>query len=271
MDTPVKHYSSGMYVRLAFAVAAHLEPEILLVDEVLAVGDVEFQKKCLGKMGEVARGGRTVLFVSHNMSAISSLCDRTILLQDGKIAAQGSTPQVVAEYLSSGDNASGETVWSFKDAPGSELVKLRAVRVLNEQGEVSFDMDIAKPVNLEMEFWCLQRTKMTPSFHLYNQLGVLLFFTTNLHDEVWSQKEYELGLYRCSCRIPGNFLNEGTYFVNAYLCRDIRRPPDVREEPVVSFRAHEFAAGQGGHIASKWLGLIRPLLSWTGDRIGDLP
>ncbi|MCK4790849.1 MAG: ABC transporter ATP-binding protein, partial [Desulfobacteraceae bacterium] len=271
IDTPVKRYSSGMYVRLAFAVAAHLEPEILLVDEVLAVGDVQFQKKCLGKMKDVATGGRTVLFVSHNMSAISTLCDRTILLQDGKIAVQGSTAQVVAEYLSSGDDASGETVWSFKDASGSELVKLHAVKVLNEQEKVSFDVDIAKPIDLEMEFWCLQRTKMTPFFHLYNQLGVLLFQTANLHDEVLAQMEYEPGLYRCSCRIPGNFLNEGAYFVNAYLSRDFRHPPDVRKEPAVSFRAYDSGAGQGGYAAGKWLGVIRPLLTWSDKRVDDLP
>jgi len=272
LDTPLKRYSSGMSVRLAFSVAAHLDTDILLVDEVLAVGDAAFQKKSLSKMQNiVAGGGRTVLFVSHNMSAISSLCNRTILLRDGNIAAQGSTPQVVAEYLSSRDNSSGETVWSFEDAPSSELVKLRAVRVLNEQGKVSFDMDIAKPINLEVEFWCLRRTKMTSFFHLYNQLGVLLFFTANLHDKVWGQMEYKPGLYRCSCKIPANFLNEGTYFVNAYLCNDINQLTDVRKEPAVSFRAYDFGTGRGGYIAGQWQGLIRPLLPWTGSRIEDLP
>ena len=272
LDTPLKRYSSGMSVRLAFSVAAHLDTDILLVDEVLAVGDAAFQKKSLSKMQNiVAGGGRTVLFVSHNMSAISSLCNRTILLRDGNIAAQGSTPQVVAEYLSSRDNSSGEIVWSFEDAPSSELVKLRAVRVLNEQEKVSFDMDIAKPINLEIEFWCLRRTKMTSFFHLYNQLGVLLFFTANLHDKVWGQMEYKPGLYRCSCKIPANFLNEGTYFVNAYLCNDINQLTDVRKEPAVSFRAYDFGTGRGGYIAGQWQGLIRPLLPWTGSRIEDLP
>ncbi len=270
IDTPVKRYSSGMWVRLGFAVAAHLEPEILLVDEVLAVGDAAFQKKCLGKMGDVVKEGRTVLFVSHNMPAISSLCDRTILLQDGRIATQGPTPQVVAEYLSSGDSTSAEAVWSFEDAPSSEVVKLRAVRVLNEQGEVSFNTDITKPIDLEIEFWCLQRTKMTPAFHLYNQLGILLFMTANLHDQVWAQRQYEPGLYRCSCRIPANFLNEGTYFVNAYLSCDIRRPTDVRKEPAASFRSHDFGTSRGGCIAGRWPGLVRPLLPWAGSHIGDL-
>ncbi|MBI4333169.1 MAG: ABC transporter ATP-binding protein [Chloroflexi bacterium] len=270
IDTPLKRYSSGMQVRLAFAVAAHLEPEILLIDEVLAVGDAGFQKKSLGKMGEIARGGRTVLFVSHNMSAISTLCNRAILLREGNIAAQGVTSEVIGQYLSSGENQSGEVVWPFKEAPGSELVRLNAVRVVDEERKTSFDVDIGRPIYLEMEFWCLQKTRMTPVFHLYSQLGVLLFFTTNLHDRVWAGMEYEPGLYRCSCQIPGNFLNDGTHFVNAYLCHDIRREPDIREEPAISFCAHDLGTGQDSNTVRQWLGAIRPLLSWHGSRIGDL-
>ena len=270
IDTPLKRYSSGMQVRLAFAVAAHLEPEILLVDEVLAVGDAEFQQKCLGKIGEVAKGGRTVLFISHNMNAVLSLCQRAILLEDGKIATQGPTPQVIAEYLSSGDNRSGEIVWSFEDAPGSKLVKLCAVRVRNEQGEVSFDTDIAKPINLEIEFWCLQTTRVNSAFSIYNQLGVPLFMTASLHDEVWAQKEYEPGLYRLSCQIPGNLLNEGTYSVNVYLSTKLRRSNDVSIEQAVSFRVHDFSTGQHDYSTGPWVGVVRPLLPWSGRRIGDL-
>ncbi|MFC1943171.1 hypothetical protein ACFLWO_01135 [Chloroflexota bacterium] len=204
------------------------------------------------------------------MNAISSLCERTILLQDGKIATDGSTSQVIAEYLSSKDNISGETVWSFEDAPGSELVKLHAVRALNELGEASFDMDIAKPVNLEIEFWCLQRTRVTSAFILYNQLGVLLFATQTLQDEDLAQKEYEPGLHRLSCQIPCNFLNDGTYSVNAYLSTRLRQSNDVSKEQVVSFRAHDFGTGQHDYITGPWVGVVRPLLPWTGSRIGDL-
>ena len=271
LDTPVKRYSSGMYVRLAFAVAAHLEPEILIVDEVLAVGDAAFQKKCLGKMSDVTSKGRTVLFVSHNMASITQLCERAVLLTSGKIVQDGPSREVVAEYLSGGENPSGETVWSFSDAPGSELVRLRAVRVVNEDGKSCFDTDMAKPIGLDMEFWCLRGTRMTPAFHIYNELGILLFFTANLHDKIWAEREYEPGLYRCSCELPGNFFNEGTYFVNAYLSSDINQAPDVRQEPAVSFRVHDLGTGPGRPIAGKWLGLIRPLLPWSGDRIGDLP
>jgi lipopolysaccharide transport system ATP-binding protein len=269
IDTPLKRYSSGMQVRLAFSVAAHLEPEIMLVDEVLAVGDAEFQKKSLGKMGDIARGGRTVLFVSHNMNAVSSLCSRTLLLREGQLAAQGPTPQIVGEYLTSGQNEAAEATWPLAEAPGSEWVKLHAVRAVNEQGEVSFDMDIAKPINLEMEFWCLKKTRMSPVFHFYSQLGALLFLTTNLH-EAWAEKEYEPGLYRCVCRIPANFLNDGAYFVNAYLCRDIRLVPDVSKESAMSFRARDFGTGRSGYLAMPWPGQLRPLLPWTGSRIEDL-
>lgn len=270
LDTPLKRYSAGMNVRLAFSIAVHLDSEILLIDEVLAVGDVAFQKKCLKKMESIAKRDRTVLFVSHNMSVVSSLCNRAILLRDGKIAAQGSTSQVISEYLSSGDNSSSQNVWSFKDAPGFELVKLRAVRVFNEQRKVSFNIDITESIDLEIEFWCLQKTKMCPSFHLYNQFGALLFFTTNLHDKVWAQRQYEPGLYRCSCRIPANFLNEGTYFVNAYLSRDINQPPDICKEPAVSFRIQDSGSRQGSYISGQWLGLIRPLLSWETEYQGPL-
>ncbi|MBI2288561.1 MAG: ABC transporter ATP-binding protein [Chloroflexi bacterium] len=270
IDTPLKRYSSGMQVRLAFAVAAHLEPEILIVDEVLAVGDAEFQKKSIGKMGEFAGSGRTVLLVSHNMSAISSLCKRAILLQNGSIVAEGPTPQVVARYLSSGENETGEIVFSLDDAPGSSLVKLHAVRVLDDQGRVSFDTDIAKPINLEIEFWCLQKTRATCAFILYNQLGVLLFATQTLYDEVLARKEYEPGLYRLSCQIPGNLLNDGTYSVNVYLSTKLRQSNDVAQESAVSFRAHDFGTGQHDYITGPWVGVVRPILPWTGSRIGNL-
>src|SRR6266480_3564034 len=172
IDTPVKHYSSGMHVRLAFAVAAHLEPEILVVDEVLAVGDAQFQKKCLGKMQEVSCHGRTVLFVSHNMNAISLLCSSTILLANS-IAAQGSTPEVIRRYLSSASSSSAEALWSFEKAPGTDVLKLCAVRVLNDERKVCFNVTMDKPITLQAEFWILRKTRMQLSFHLYNHQGTL--------------------------------------------------------------------------------------------------
>jgi homopolymeric O-antigen transport system ATP-binding protein len=133
IDTPVKHYSSGMYLRLAFAVAAHLEPEILLVDEVLAVGDAAFQKKCLSKMGEVAGKGRTVLFVSHNMLAIQSLCTKTILLANGRIAINGPTEQAVTKYLASMEQLQNQPMAQREDRVGGERFRFASVQFLNPQ------------------------------------------------------------------------------------------------------------------------------------------
>lgn len=267
LDTPVKRYSSGMYVRLAFAVAAHLDSEILIIDEVLAVGDTAFQKKCLKKMEGVAKGGRTVLFVSHNMSAVSSLCNRAILLYKGKIVADGKTSQVVNEYLSSESSSSSEVSWSFEDAPGSELMKFKSIKAINRQGEISPNIKANEPVDIEMEFWCLKKTRITPSLHLYNQLGVLLFYTSNLHDNAWGQKEYEPGLYKCSCRIPANLLDEGTYSVNAYLSSDVQQPADAVKEPAVFFRVYESSIGKNVYMPGQWLALIRPVLTWRTEKI----
>ena len=152
LDTPVKRYSSGMYMRLAFSVAAHLEPEILLVDEVLAVGDASFQKKCLGRMQELSGTGRTVLFVSHSMPSVLRLCPRVILLDGGHLAADGSGSQVVEEYMGRGGGAA-ERVWPDPSiAPGDDRVRLRAVRVVNERGEPVPEIDIREPVYVEVDY-----------------------------------------------------------------------------------------------------------------------
>ncbi len=152
LDTPVKRYSSGMYVRLAFAVAAHLEPEILIVDEVLAVGDADFQKKCLDKMDDAGHAGRTLFFVSHNMQAVTRLCQRCVLLQDGMVKLDGPTHQVASAYLSSGRETPAAREWSeLSKAPGDEVVRLCAVRVRSEHGELVDTVDIRRPVGIELE------------------------------------------------------------------------------------------------------------------------
>ena len=154
LDTPVKRYSSGMYMRLAFSVAAHLEPEILLVDEVLAVGDAEFQKKCLGRMEELGGTGRTVLFVSHSMPSVLRLCPRVILLDGGNVEADGPAAESVEAYFSSGAAAGAERRWSCpEEAPGDEVVRLKSVRVVSEGGETTAEIDIRRPVGIEVEHW----------------------------------------------------------------------------------------------------------------------
>jgi lipopolysaccharide transport system ATP-binding protein len=270
LDTPVKRYSSGMYVRLAFAVAAHLEPEILIVDEVLAVGDAEFQKKCLGKMKDVAGLGRTVLFVSHNMHAVSLLCSTALLLHHGRVVDLGSTSKVIGYYLAGQAKQQASVVWDFSKAPGSSNVKLRAVRALNPVGEPASNMAIDHPVRLEMEFWILRPTTMTPSFHIYNNAGILLFAVANIHDPQWGKLEYRTGLYQVSCSIPANYLNEGEHYVAIYLTRDNNAGlTDVHQSEVISFSINDRGSSRGDYVR-EWGGLVRPVLPWEGQRINDL-
>ena len=155
LDTPVKRYSSGMYVRLAFSVAAHLEPEILLVDEVLAVGDAEFQRRCLGRMEDFGANGRTVLFVSHNMQAIAQLCDRAILLEDGRIAQDGRSEDVVAHYLQTSSGFGSSRTWDFESAPGDDVARLLSVRVVDRNGQTVDYVDVREPVGVELRFCVL--------------------------------------------------------------------------------------------------------------------
>lgn len=265
IDTPVKYYSTGMQVRLAFSVAAHLDPEILLVDEVLAVGDVGFQKKCLGRMEAVAQGGRTVLFVSHNMQAVSMLCQRAILLKEGEIELEGPATKVVSQYLASGSKQLAEVTYSYEESPGA-IVKLHTVRALNADKEVVYDMNIGDPITLQVEFWCSERVRVLTSLHLLNEQGMLLFTTTNL--EVLSKPEYEPGLHRCECTVPANLLQDGLYNITLYLSDWPYRNHLYRPE-IISFRVHEDGSGRGDFVG-EWSGLIRPMLPWTGQQVGGL-
>ena len=170
IDTPVKWYSSGMYMRLAFAVAANFEPEILIVDEVLAVGDGPFQKKCLGKMGEISRAGRTVIFVSHNMIAIEELCNRVLWLVDGELVEAEETEQVVSDYLSTGVTVSTEKVWDDPStAPGNEMVKIHSANLRSLDLRNPGNMTVETPFQLEFEFWNYQcnRCALNFTFHLW--------------------------------------------------------------------------------------------------------
>ncbi|HET6495816.1 MAG TPA: ABC transporter ATP-binding protein [Thermoleophilia bacterium] len=273
LDTPVKRYSSGMYVRLAFAVAAHLEPDILIVDEVLAVGDIEFQKKCLGRMGDVASEGRTVLFVSHNMGAISTLCSRAVLLDAGRVVASGPTSDVVGEYITRGLDVSGSVLWSDPDeAPGGEQVKLHAVRV-TQRDESTADIDIDEEMQIEIWFWNFEEgNQLSAAVHLHDKSGVTVFAANSspsaaLADDGWSCRPHPVGLYRAVCTVPGNFLNDGMYRVSAWVLKDGSRP-QVRADEVVSFTVHDTGAMRQEYTGP-WIGAIRPRLAWETDRMED--
>lgn len=267
LDTPVKRYSSGMYVRLAFAVAAHLEPEILIVDEVLAVGDIEFQKKCLGKMGDVARGGRTVLFVSHNMGAVQNLCERVLLLDKGFVVTDGASADTLEKYLSLGMTREGQRLWpDIKEAPGSDAVRMRSVTVLDKDRNACTVFDVRDPVSISMEFWVLKEQGcIAASFHFNNQRGELICMSFD-HSmfSFEGDKHLSPGLYEATCHIPGDFLNNGLVFVMAALTTVSE--VHAIEKDVVSFTVGDAMdpAGVRGEYKREWpAAVVRPRLEWT--------
>lgn len=266
IDTPVKRYSSGMYMRLAFAVAAHLEPEVLIVDEVLAVGDASFQRKCLGKMGNVAKSGRTVLFVSHNMLAVEDLCDRAIWLQDGAIASEGSSKSVVSRYLRESSSTSTERSWEApEDAPGNADVRLRRVRVRPEGGSAGDEICVRDSFLLELEYWSLRpKANLAPSVAVYNEHGVVVFTTGPRFEP--DGPGAPAGLYRHVCRIPGDLMNDGTHRISVYVARDGRNV--LQEDDALVFEVRdEVETRRGWH--GDWVGAVRPMLSWTSERVDE--
>ena len=266
IDTPVKHYSSGMYLRLAFAVAAHLEPEILLVDEVLAVGDAAFQKKCLAKMDDVGRQGRTVLFVSHNMPAITRLCQRTILLGRGGVQMDGPSHQVAGFYLQSQAGNSAERVWpDVTKAPGSDVIRLRAVRVRGKDGRLAETVDIREPVGLEMEYDVAESGHViVPHFSVHNLDGLQVFSAVDT-DVKWKGRCRPAGRYVTLGWIPGNFLAEGPLVVGAaaHTLNPSRRHFWARE--AVAFCVIDSFDGDAarGDFPGGLHGVVRPMLTWT--------
>jgi len=273
LDTPVKRYSSGMYVRLAFAVAAHLDPEILIVDEVLAVGDASFQKKCIAKMGDVAREGRTVLIVSHNMPMVVNLASRAIVLCAGRAILDASPVQAVESYLTSASSGGGEVLWpDIAAAPGNEVVRLCSVRILQDgiAGSTA-DVDIAKEVRIEITYRCLRSGEMLyTALWLKDNIGTPILSSSNspsisLTPVPWYTRPTEEGVFRSYCRIPANFLNELVYCVTPILGR---QPSEtiLLVEDVISFKVHD-TGEMRKEFYGGWLGVIRPKLAWETERI----
>ena len=270
IDTPVKRYSSGMSVRLAFAVAAHLEPEILLVDEVLAVGDAEFQRRCLGRMEDLSESGRTVVFVSHQMQAVAQLCDRVILLQAGGVVLDGPSSDVVAHYLQTVGGSGSTRTWSDPEsAPGDDLVRLRSVRVVDEHGDVSDAVDARQPVGIEIAF-TVRRSGATPVFpkiKVYDGRRNVVFnaMDTNLR---WREPS-GAGEYVSTAWIPGDLLNEGLVSVDVGVCSlgASKLHPHAGSNDAVSFHVQDLGEGDTakGLFTGQWKGVVRPLLEWTTE------
>ncbi|RFZ85799.1 ATP-binding cassette domain-containing protein [Mucilaginibacter terrenus] len=269
IDTPVKRYSSGMYVRLAFAVAAHLESEILIVDEVLAVGDAEFQKKCLGKMGEVSKGeGRTVLFVSHNMAAISNLCTKSILLKHGQLQTIDYTSRVIDNYIRTGENNDGQI--NSEDIivkQASTKAGFHTLRLLSRSKGITADFAINEDIIVEIEYDVYQDgATIQPSIHLLDTLDTCIFATFSAPSasatiDTYYKKPLEKGRYKSTCIIPGNYLNDKSYKINAFLV-----PEDISDmavaENVLAFTVVETGEMRKEYTGD-WWGVVRPKLSWS--------
>jgi len=269
IDTPVKFYSSGMYLRLAFAVAAHLEPEILLVDEVLAVGDAEFQRKSLGKMEEVAHSGRTVVFVSHNMSAILSLTQRAVVLRKGQVVFDGPTPEAVDFYLSSGMRRTGERLWTPDDIPAQAYpFQPIALRVRDGRGRVTDTIAAQDPITIEWEYALHEPIRgLRVGIYLLTMRGEYVFtsFDTDAPEAYQRWRVRPAGHYVSRARIPAQLLNTGRYILSVNASTYGYRTYFHEDNALA------FLVDATGSVGSQWperrLGVIRPLLDWTIERI----
>jgi lipopolysaccharide transport system ATP-binding protein len=267
IDTPVKHYSSGMHLRLAFAVAAHLEPEILIVDEVLAVGDAAFQKKCLGKMSDVAQEGRTVLFVSHNMAAVRSLCGRAIWLNLGRVRQIGNVDTIVSEYIQASVIECTEQSWPDpQSAPGNEYVRLKHVAVRAGDGSRGGQISLSTPFILEFSYWNLKPdVRINLSVTVFNVEGTCVFATTTVSDSLWHGRAFPAGLFRSVCTIPGHLLNSGMYRVNLLVVKNSATVL-YRHEDAIVFEVHDESDMRDGWFG-KWPGAVRPTLKWRTELV----
>ncbi len=252
VDTPVKRYSSGMYVRLAFAVAAHLEPDILIVDEVLAVGDADFQKKCLGKMREVSQAeGRTILFVSHSMQAVNTLCDRAIWLNKGQMLEMGPSSAVVNKYIASLQKLQLGQKWETpQEAPGNKFIRFKQVELIPHVEHSDGIIDVRTPLTVKFQFWnMLEEMSLNVGIVLYSYTGDCIFdlLSPTLHCHT--------GMVEGECTIPGNFLNDGSYYITLTIAKEASIPVYNLDE-CLSFDVEDYRADIC--YFEKWWGAVRP-------------
>ena len=271
LDTPVKRYSSGMGVRLAFSVAAHLEPDILLVDEVLAVGDAEFQQRCLGRMEDFSGTGRTVVFVSHNMQAINQLCDRVIWLDGGKVQEDGDPSEVVTHYLQGSHSSDSRMSWPDDDsAPGDDLARLLSVRTIDQDGHTMETIDVRDSVGIEIRFRILRDGPgVFAKIRVHDKRGDIAFNAMDV--AAHAQDSSTPGVYQATAWIPPNLLHEGTTTVDVAVCT--MRAPKLHQRAqryeAVSFTVFDPGDGDSarGRFTGQMSGVVRPLLEWSVERI----
>ncbi|MFT3932727.1 MAG: ABC transporter ATP-binding protein [Chitinophagaceae bacterium] len=264
LDTPVKRYSSGMYVRLAFSVAAHLEPEILVVDEVLAVGDARFQKKCLGKLEDISKtNGRTVLFVSHNMAAITALCNTSILLNKGVLEKNGDAREVMNHYLLGDIGSNAVKKWN-DNYPGTSDVKLHSIAVVDKSGKIKESFFIDEEVGIRMEYTVLEdKVILWQGHNIYNSEGTNVFDTHDVSSPYYNMP-HPKGNYSSIVWIPSNLLAEGTYIVSSAIFNHIQHRIHFHEKDAIIFTIIERYNGKTarGVSSEQFPGIIRPLLNW---------
>jgi len=257
IDTPVKRYSSGMMVRLGFSVAAHLEPEILIVDEVLAVGDAEFQKKCLGKMGEVSKNdGRTILFVSHNLAAVKTLCTRGIVMEHGQLKLHADVEQCAAYYLNGSEEAK-KTVKTFDSSYEKEKFKLVEINIRNENSDLSDVIREDLPIELEtrLAFNHDEAHRYHLTYHLHNEVGEALFSFSNAGTE-----EVKNGENRMVCTFPTRFFQPGTFYLSIFIVEDGRQAI-FSEKDIFSFTVIDGERKIGAYMGRE-PGYVRPRFEW---------
>jgi lipopolysaccharide transport system ATP-binding protein len=272
LDTPVKRYSSGMFVRLAFSVAAHLEPDILIVDEVLAVGDAEFQRRCLGRMESYGQSGRTVLFVSHSMPTIARLCPRLLLLDRGRLVEDGPTDHVIGRYLHGDQGTGAQREWTDPaSAPGDAWARLRSLRIVDGAGVTSDVVDVTEEVGIEVGFDVLNpEVPIAPWIDLYTEGGIHVFSAA---DTEAAAEPRPVGRYVTTAWIPEHLLNEGSLHVTVSLRtpqRGMKAWKHAEAESALALQVVEQADAQTarGPFAGRMAGPVRPLLRWTSDAVG---
>jgi lipopolysaccharide transport system ATP-binding protein len=267
LDTPVKRYSSGMYVRLAFAVASHLEPDILIVDEVLAVGDMDFQKKCLGRMDEVSKQGRTVLFVSHNLPMVSSLCNQCVLLDSGKLVTKGDTADVIPLYHGASFTQSRRAIAQGVDLGRKKKAELLSAWVANGNHVVSHNLSLFEDVYLHIKYVVTEDLSeaIVPFFHVLDEKGDYVFLT---FPHNWPEDTgRKAGIYEAVCHIPAHFLNDGAYSVSVQVNTVTNgHALEFFEHHALRFvvmdNVHENPYRAHVKYSYQLPGVVRPLLDW---------
>ncbi|WP_428328427.1 ABC transporter ATP-binding protein [Mucilaginibacter sp.] len=272
IDTPVKRYSSGMYVRLAFAVAAHLESEIMIVDEVLAVGDAEFQKKCLGKMGDVStKEGRTVLFVSHNMDAVMRLCSHAILLKNGTLQGYGQTNHIIDNYLRADFGTTALRKWDENNSPGNDTVRLLEVRAHDSENNIKDCFDISDQVNITFRYLVKSnKTKLNPAVNFFNANGVNLFDSHQTTDPIFKETLVP-GYYESTVIVPGNLLAEGTIIMGIAVLTYSPFLIHFHETDVIAFTMIDKSVNNltRGENTGTIPGVVRPFLNWRSIKLSN--